>query len=62
MGQIFGWRVTDIYVVGTAARTITWIYNLILDFIVIAAFVKYMPQALQYWRRFRSNEREGRPS
>lgn len=39
-GQIFGWQVSDVQPITSAARTFVWIYNLLLDFVVIAGLVR----------------------
>jgi hypothetical protein len=50
VGQIFGWSISSIHPVNDTARTLVWVYNLLLEFLAIAAVVKVVGTVASYLR------------
>jgi hypothetical protein len=47
VGQIFGWTVTPIHPVSLAAQVLVFGYNLILEFFLLALFIRFVRTILQ---------------
>ena len=52
-GQIFGWNISSIHPTNDTARTLLWVYNLLLEFLAIAAVVKVVGVLATYRRESR---------